>query len=91
MLREITIVTDFYVDIKKGTDIVNAEIVAESFTGQRLQLTRRFFVPVVFVGNSSANYLKHLNLLTNDDDYLEYRLLNFKRHLQEFSNHKELQ
>ncbi len=91
MLREITIVTDFYVDIKKGTDIVNAEIVAESFTGQRLQLTRRFFVPVVFVGNSSANYLKHLNLLTNDDDYLEYRLFNFKRHLQEFSNLKELQ
>ena len=91
MLREITIVTDFYVDIKKGGDIVNAEIVAESFTGQRLQLTRRFFVPVIFAGNCSAKYLKHLNLLTDDDAYIEYRLFNFKRHLQEFSNLKEIQ
>ncbi len=91
MLREITVLTDFYVDIRKGDDIVNAEIVAESFTGQRLQLTRRFFVPVVFTGNSSAKYLKHSKLLTDDDDYIEYRLFNFKRHLQEFSNLKELQ
>lgn len=90
MLREITIVTDFYVDIKNGDDVVNAEIVAESFTGQRLQLTRRFFVPVVFAGNSSANYLKHINILTNDEDYIEYRLFNFRRHLQEFSNLKEM-
>lgn len=91
MLREITIVADFYVDIKKGDDVVNAEIVAESFTGQRLQLTRRFFVPIIFTGNSSARYLKNLTLLTNDDDYIEYRLFNFRRHLQEFSNLKELQ
>ncbi len=90
MMRELTIVTDFYVDIKKGDDIVNAEIVAESFTGQRLQLTRRFFVPLIFTGNCSAKYLKNLKLLTNDDDYIEYRLFNFKRHLQEFSNLKEL-
>ena len=91
MMREITIVTDFYADIKKGDDLVNAEIVAESFTGQRLQLTRRFFVPVIFTGHRSAIYLKHLNLLTNNDDYIEYRLFNFKRHLQEFSNLNELE
>ncbi len=91
LMREVTIVVDFYVNIKKGDDIVNAEIVAESFTGQRLQLTRRFFVPVIFVGNNSAKYLKNLKLLTDDETYLEYRLFNFKRHLQEFSNLKELQ
>ena len=78
MMREITIVTDFYVDIKKGDDVVHAEIVAESFTGQRLQLTRRFFVPVIFTGNSSAKYLKHLHLLTNDDDYIEDTCRNFQ-------------
>lgn len=91
MMREITIVTDFYADIKKGDELVKAEIVAESFTGQRLQLTRRFFVPVIFTGHRSARYLKHLNLLTNNDDYIEYRLFNFKRHLQEFSNLNELE
>lgn len=89
-LRELSIVTDFYVDIKKGDDLVQAEIVAESFSGQRLQLTRRFFVPIVFAGNSSAKYLKKLPLLTNDQTYVEYRLFNFRRHLQEFSNLKEM-
>lgn len=91
MLREITIVTDFYADIQKGDEVINAEIVAESFSGQRLQLTRRFFVPIVFVGNSSANYLKHLSFLNDDDEYIEYRLFNFVRHLREFSNLKEMQ
>ena len=91
MMREITIVTDFYADIKKGDELVKAEIVAESFTGQRLQLTRRFFVPVIFTSHRSTRYLKHLNLLTNNDDYIEYRLFNFKRHLQEFSNLNELE
>ena len=91
MLREVTVVTDFYVDIKNNDDVVNAEIVAESFTGQRLQLTRRFFVPIVFSGNSSARYLKHLSLVQDKEKYIEYRMFNFKRHLQEFSNLKELQ
>ena len=91
MLRELTVVVDFYVTVKKGEEAIEAEIVAESFTGQRLQLTRRFFVPVVFAGNASAKYLKKLSLLTDDDTYIEYRMFNFKRHLQEFSNLKEMQ
>lgn len=90
-LREITIVLDFYVDIKQGDDVVHTEIVAESFTGQRLQLSRRFFVPIVFVGNNSANYLKNLPLLNDDEKYIEYRLFNYKRHLNEFENLKEMQ
>lgn len=89
-LREITIVIDFYADIKQGNDTVRAEIVAESFTGQRLQLTRRFFVPVIFTGRESARFLKHLSLLNDDETYFEYRMFNFKRHLQEISNLKEL-
>ena len=89
-LREITIVLDFYADIEKDGDLVTTEIVAESFTGQRLQLTRRFFVPIIFTGNNSAKYLKNLALLNDDDKYIEYRLFNFQRHLNEFSNLKEL-
>ena len=89
MLRELSIIIDFYADIKYGDDIVHAEIVAESFSGQRLQLSRRFFVPIVFT--SSFKYLKNLNMLNDDEKYIEYRMFNFKRHLQEFSNLKELQ
>lgn len=86
-LREITIVVDFYVDIKntKTKKTKTVEIVAESFIGQRLQLSRRFFPPIVFIGENSANYLKNLDYLKDDGKYLEYRLFSFKRHLQEFS------
>lgn len=92
-LREITIVLDFFVDIKntKTNQIKRIEIVSESFMGQRLQLSRRFFVPIVFVGENSANYLKNLEFLNNDDKYIEYRLFNYKRYLQEFSNLNEMQ
>lgn len=89
ILRELTVVTDFYADIKKGDELVHAEIVAESFTGQRLQLTRRFFVPLIFTGKTSEKFLKNLPLLTDDETYFEYRMFNFKRHLQEISNIKE--
>jgi len=90
-LREITIVVDFYADIEdvKTKKTKTVEIVAESFAGQRLQLSRRFFPPIVFVGENSARYLKNLDYLKEDEKYLEYRLFNFKRHLQEFSNLNE--
>ena len=86
MLRGISIVATFYADIKKGDDVVRAELVAESFTGQRLQLERRFYVPIIFVGENSANYLKNLSILKDDDQYIKYRLFNYRRHIQEFSN-----
>ena len=86
IIREITVITDYYADIKYKGEVVRAEIVPESFTGQRLQLTRRFFVPIIFVNNSSAKFLKHLDLLTDDEKYIEYRLFNFRRHVQEFIN-----
>ena len=89
MLREISIVIDFYADIKYKKEIIRTEFVAESFSGQRLQLSRRFFVPVIFI--SSYKYLKNLAILNDDEKYIEYRMFNFKRHLQEFSNLSELQ
>ena len=86
ILRSISVVATFYADIKKGDDVVRAEFVAESFTGQRLQLERRFYVPIVFVGRNSAKYLSKLSILNDDDEYITYRLFNFRRHVQEFGN-----
>lgn len=90
-LRELTIVADYSVDIENTVtkEKKTVEIVAESFTGQRLQLSRRFFVPIVFFGEDSAKYLNELSYLKNDDEYLEYRLFNYKRHLQEIQNLNE--
>ena len=47
-------------------------------------------MPIVFTGNNSAKYLNNLVLLNDDNKYIEYRLFNFQRHLNEFSNLKEL-
>ena len=91
-LRELTIVFDYYftlenVNNKKVKDI---ELVAESFNGQRMQLSRRFFVPIVFNGEESVKYLRNLDYLYNDDEYVYYRLYNYGRHLQEIQNLKSL-
>lgn len=91
-LREVTVVLDFFadvVDVRTGKQR-NIEIVSESFVGQKFQLSRRFFVPIVFVGESSANYLKRQPFLIDDEEYINARLLNYRRHLQEFSNLREL-
>ena len=87
-LRELTIVIDYSFEIEnvKTAEVKDIELVGESFLGQRLQLSRRFFVPIAFIGENSANYLKTLNYLNSDEEYLNYRLFNFGRHLQEVRN-----
>lgn len=89
--REVTIIVDYYVDIEntKLNKQKTIEIVAESFTGQRLQLFRRFFVPNVFIGEESAKFLDNLTYLNDSEEYINYRLLNFNRHLQEIQNLNE--
>ncbi len=87
-LRELTIVIDYSFEIEnvKTAEVKDIELVGESFLGQRLQLSRRFFVPIAFIGENSANYLKTLSYLNSDEEYLNYRLFNFGRHLQEVRN-----
>ena len=87
-LRELTIVIDYSFEIEnvKTAEVKDIELVGESFLGQRLQLSRRFFVPIAFIGENSGNYLKTLNYLNSDEEYLNYRLFNFGRHLQEVRN-----
>lgn len=85
-LREITIVPDYSFDLEKDGKVKHIEIVAEAFTGQRMQLSRRFFVPIVFFGENSVSYLKSLSYLKDDEEYIYYRLFNYGRHLQEIKN-----
>lgn len=92
VLREVTIVPDFFVEVEntKTKQIKQVEIVSESFIGQMLQLSRRFFVPIVFVGEPSAKYLGSLSYLNDDDLYLNARLFNYRRCLQDFTNLSEV-
>lgn len=83
--REITILPDFYVNIKntKTNETKQIELIEESFLGERFQLSRRFFVPIVFTGNHSLKYLKNLDYLKNDEQYIQTRLFNYFRYLNE--------
>lgn len=71
--REITILPDFYVTIKneKTNEIKNIELIEESFLGERFQISRRFFVPIIFTRNNSLKYMKNLDYLTDDKKYIE--------------------
>lgn len=85
--KEISIVPDYIFILKdiRTNKKYNIEIVGESFKGQRLQLSRRFFVPQIFIGFQSE-YIKNFTFLKDENKYLEYRLFNFERLLTEVSN-----
>ncbi len=85
-MREISIIPEYFVTIDKDGVSKVIEIVPESFLGERLQLKRRLFASCVFVHNSSAKFLKGMSYIKNDEEYLFYRRLSFKRHLQEINN-----
>ena len=84
--REISIVPEFFINIEYKGKNNFIEIVPESFVGERLQLSRRFFASTVFIHNSSIPFLKSLPYINNDTEYLFYRMLSFRRHLQEINN-----
>ena len=83
--REISVLPDFYVKIKntKTNEIKNIELIEESFLGERFQLSRRFFVPIVFTGNNSLKYIKNLDYLKDNEKYFETRMFNYFRYLNE--------
>lgn len=83
--REISVLPDFYVKIKntKTNEIKNIELIEESFLGERFQLSRRFFVPIVFTGNNSLKYIKNLDYLKDNKKYFETRMFNYFRYLNE--------
>lgn len=85
--REITILPDFYVTIidTKTNKTKHIELIEESFLGERFQISRRFFVPIVFTGNNSLKYIKNLDYLKDDEQYFEMRMFNYFRYLDEVS------
>ncbi len=87
-LREISVVPEYNFTLVKDSKEYNIEIVPESFPGTRLQLSRRFFAPAVFVNNYSAKFLKNIPYIKDDNKYLEIRLLSYERHLMELNNIK---
>ncbi len=85
-MREISIIPEYYVTIVHNGKKELVEIVPESFLGSRLQLSRRFFASTVFLHNKSSAFLKSVPYINNDEEYLYYRMLSYKRHLQEINN-----
>ena len=85
-MREISIIPEFYVTINNSGRSKVIEIIPESFLGNRLQLSRRFFASNVFVHNKSVSFLKDISYINDKEKYLYYRQLSFKRHLQEMNN-----
>ena len=83
--REVSILPDFYVKIKntKTGEIKNIELIEESFLGERFQISRRFFVPLIFTGNESLKYIKNLDFLNDNEKYFETRMFNYFRYLNE--------
>ena len=88
-VRSISIIPEFFITVSqkdKSNSAKVIEIVPESFLGERMQLSRRFFASSTFIGIKSKDFLKNLRYLNDDDAYLEARMISFRRHLQEISN-----
>jgi len=82
-MREISLTPEFYAKIKHKGHLYDVELVPEAFKGVRLQLSRRCFASTIFTDINSYWFLKKVNWLNDDDMYIKYRLLSYKRHLQE--------
>ncbi len=91
-VRSISIIPEFFITVKDKSGAGHLiEIVPESFMGERMQLARRFFASSTFTGNKSEKFLKNLSYLNDDEKYLYYRMISYKRHLQEISNIQVMQ
>lgn len=88
-VRSISIIPEFFMTVSQKDKPESArviEIVPESFLGERMQLSRRFFASSTFTTLKSKKFLQNLSYLNDDDAYLEHRMVSFRRHLQEISN-----
>jgi len=84
--REISVIPEFYFDLKSGDTVRNVEIVPEIALGKKVQLSRNFFASSVYVNNHSAKFISKRPYFTDDDKYFSYRMLTFKTYLQDVFN-----
>ncbi len=85
-LRELSVMPEFYAKIKTAKTTKNVEFVPEVHWGTKMQLSRRCFGSTVFNNLYSLKYIKNVNWLNNDQDYIYARKLSFIRHLNEIEN-----
>ena len=85
-LREFSVIFDFFIDIKnlQTGEEKRLQLVPEAFIGERLQYSRRMFVPNVFSGWNSFLYLYKYKFLTDSLKYLDNRIYNLERYIQIF-------
>ena len=90
-VRELSIIFDFFVDVKdvKTGKVVRVELVPEAFTGARMQISRRLFVPSVFSGIDSVLYLNNFEYLNDEKLYLKNRFVNMQGYLDVVQYNKD--
>ncbi len=84
--REISIIPEFYFDLKSEDNVTTVEIVPEIALGKKVQLARNFFASSVYINNSSAKFISTRPYLVEDEKYFSYRMLTFKTYLQDVFN-----
>lgn len=84
--REISIIPEFYFDLRTGDKVSSVEIVPEIALGNKIQLSRNFFASSVYVNNYSAEFIAKRPYLTDDEQYFSARMLSYKLYLQDVFN-----
>lgn len=85
-LRELSIVIEYTFKIKKDDKIIEILIIPESALGTKLQLSRKLYVSNSFIGLDSLKFIKDYPAIQDNEEYFFYRMLSFRRHLQEAEN-----
>lgn len=84
--REISLIPEFYFNLKSGDTVKMVEIVPEIALGRKVQLSRNFFASSVYVNNYSSKFIKKLPYLVEDDKYFAYRMFTYNIYFQDVLN-----
>lgn len=85
-IRELSFVIQYTFTIKKDGECIKMFIVPESALGTKLQLHRKLYVSNTFVGFESLDFINNCSAINDNEEYYFYRMISFRRHLQEAEN-----